>query len=99
MRRLLNAIVVGLSCALCSSALADDRADPIVLLLGLPESQQRLIDDEELAQLRGRLAIPAVPQQPSVILWDEPRRGAPPPRTDAPAGAAQVNTVYTIYRK
>ena len=102
MRRTLRTSLVAIACALCTGALADEPA-------GVVEGQQpgglaaalsrEPLEEERLAQLRGRLATPTDLQQAGVVLWDEPRKGLPPPRNGAEASASvNVTTSFTIHR-
>jgi hypothetical protein len=88
--RWLKSIVVGFAFALCFSALADDRVarerlendrvEPSLFEASIfGENESRCLDDEELADLRGRLLAPMGLQQAGVVLWDEPRKGLTPP--------------------
>lgn len=102
--RLLKSIAVGLGCALCFSALADPRVAPDLLLAqerGEPSLfESRPLGEEQLAQLRGRLAAPLALQQTAVILWDEPRTGVPPSRSpNPPSAGSTVSAEASIHRK
>jgi hypothetical protein len=104
----LKSIVFVLACAFGSSALADERAAQNVPASHAEEPGRvtvdvsRPLEDEQLAKLRGRLATPADLQQAGVVLWDEPRKGLPPPpvRTSGePPSASSVSTSFTIHVK
>lgn len=103
MRLRLRTSAVAVACALCTGALAEERP-------GIPRAQapsglaavleREPLEEERLAQLRGRLATPAeLQQQAGVVLWDEPRKGVPPVRNGAEPGAGvSVTTSFTIHR-
>ncbi len=103
MRTWMKSAAMGLAWALfCSSALAEDRVELNSRALEgvdslYTQTQGRPLDDQQLDQLRGRLAAP-MPQQAGVVLWDEPSKGLPPVRgTSEPHNGSSVTTTFTIH--
>ena len=72
MRGRTKCMAIAFAWALCSAALAEDQSQPW--------AQSRALGDERLAALRAGVAAPTT-QQAGVILWDEPRKAPPPPRS------------------
>lgn len=104
MRRWGEAIAAGVALAMCASALAQEQPDASA---AVAEAEARPafarvhalpLDDERLAQLRGRRATPGDLTQAGVVLWDEPRKGLPPVRNGGePVGNVNVTSSFTIH--
>lgn len=101
MRMRLKAIAAGFACSLCFSAWADDRPDELfepnfhaVERVVLGESENRPLDEGQLAKLRAGMPTPVLA---GVVLWDEPRKAPPPLRSvSEPRGASNVTGTLTI---
>jgi hypothetical protein len=102
MRKWFKAFAVGVAWAMCASALAEEQPDAVRAVRDAEEPfahvESAPLDDERLAQLRGRRATPAELTQAGVVLWDEPRKGPPPVRNGGePAGNVSVTSSFTIH--
>jgi hypothetical protein len=92
---------LGVACVLAPSAFADEdslRQVALDLAAIFAEVDARPLDNERLEGLRGRLSGPTS-LNAGVVLWDEPRKGAPPQpgRSESPPPSGMTGGV-TILR-
>jgi hypothetical protein len=84
LKRVVQALAFGLACVFASVAFAEAEeplkrvADDIAAIFA--DVRITPLDDGQLEDLRGRLPGPTTVHTVGVVLWDEPRKGAPPQR-------------------